>query len=496
MKRKVVSALLIAAMATGVFAGCGAQGAAPAADAAPADAAPASEAPAAEAPKEEAAPTTEEVAEAAAESAATVAEGEEGKIINIYVWNQEFQGLVNTYYPEVESTSDDGSVTYLKDGCEIHWTINPNQDGVYQDKLDEALMNQDSADVDDKVDMFLVEADYALKYTDADADVAVPLTNLGIEASDLSAQYKYTQEVVTDANGVLRGTSWQATPGLYAYRRSIAKDVLGTDDPDEVQAALSDWDKFDEVANKMKEKGYYMISSPADTYRVFANNVSAPWVTGTTVTVDPNLMRWVDQSKKYWDEDLNHHVKGQWTDEWNADQGADSKVFGFFYSTWGINFTLVGNAGEEGFGDWAVCKGPQPFYWGGSWLVGCTGTDNPEHVKDIMLHMTADPDILVNITKDTQDYTNNEEAMNGLAADPNFGSEFLGGQNHVALFAEVAPTIDMSNISAYDQGCGEEFQNAFGDYYNGNVDMEKAKANFETAILDRYPELTEVVWPE
>ena len=430
------------------------------------------------------------------DTAETADSGEEGKVINIYVWNQEFQGLVNSYYPEVESTSDDLSVTYLKDGTEIHWTINPNQDGVYQQKLDEALTKQDSAAADDKIDLFLVEADYALKYTDADVDIAIPLKELGITDEDLAQQYQYTKDVVTDANGEIRGTSWQATPGLFAYRRSIAKDVFGTDDPDEIQALLSDWDKFDEAAYKLKEKGYYAASSRADTYRVFSNNVSGPWVQGTSVVVDPNLMNWVEQSKRYTDEGLNHKVGGQWTDEWNKDQGADSKVFGFFYSTWGINFTLVGNAGEEGFGDWAVCPGPQPFYWGGTWLVACRGTDNPEHVKDIMLNMTANQDILTTITKETQDYTNNEEAMNALAADDSFASDFLGGQNHIALFAEVAPTIDMSNISAYDQGCGEDFQNCFGDYFNGTIDLDKAKSNFETAILERYPELTDVQWPE
>lgn len=436
------------------------------------------------------------------DTAAAAPISSEGKVINIYVWNQEFQGLVNSYYPGVArdadgkaKTSDDLSVTYLSNGKEIHWTINPNQDGVYQQKLDEALMNQSSAADDQKVDLFLVEADYALKYTDADVDVAVPLAELGITDADLAAQFQYTKDVVTDVNGVLRGTSWQATPGLFAYRRSIAKDVFGTDDPNEVQAHLSDWTKFEESARKLQEKGYFAYSSVADTYRVFNNNVSGPWVQGTKVIVDPNTMAWVEQSKTYTDEKLNHNVGGQWTDEWNADQAANSKVFGFFYSTWGINFTLVGNAGEAGFGDWAVCPGPQPFFWGGSWLIGARGTDNAEDVKDIMLAMTANPEILVTITKETQDFTNNEAAMNELAADPSFGSAFLGGQNHVALFAAVAPTIDMSNISAYDQGCGECFQNAFGDYFHGQVDFETAKKNFEIKIMERYPELTEVVWP-
>ena len=85
---------------------------------------------------------------------------EEGKIINIYSWNDEFRTRLEAVYPEVESTSDDGTVTTLKDGTEIHWVINPNQDGVYQQKLDEALMNQADAAADDKIDIFLSETDY------------------------------------------------------------------------------------------------------------------------------------------------------------------------------------------------------------------------------------------------------------------------------------------------------------------------------------------------
>ena len=83
----------------------------------------------------------------------------EGKIINIYSWNDEFRQRLEAVYPQVESTSKDGTVTKLKDGCEIHWVINPNQDGVYQQKLDEALGRQADASADDKVDIFLSETD-------------------------------------------------------------------------------------------------------------------------------------------------------------------------------------------------------------------------------------------------------------------------------------------------------------------------------------------------
>ena len=429
--------------------------------------------------------------------------GEAGKVLNIWCWNDEFQTRFNDYYPEVAEVAKDGSTTTLKDGTVVKWIIEPNEGNNYQDKLDEALLAQADAAADDKIDIFLVEADYALKYVDSEYTMNVK--DLGLTDEDMAEQYQYTKDIVTDADGAIKGTTWQATPGLFAYRRSIAKDVLGTDDPEEVQAALSDWDKFDDVAAQAHEKGYKMLSGYDDAYRTFSNNVSAPWVTDTTVTVDENIMRWVDQTKEYTENGYNNKTS-LWDDGWAKDQGPDGDVFGFFYSTWGINFTLLGNSLEDPdgeakvgngiYGDYAVCEGPQSYYWGGTWICAATGTDNADLVKDVMLKLTCDKDIMKQITLDTQDYTNNKAAMQEIADDPDFGSDFLGGQNHVALFVEAADKIDMSNAGKYDQGCNEKFQAAFKDYFDGTVDLDTAKANFETAIKEMYPELTEVVWPE
>ena len=42
----------------------------------------------------------------------------------------------------------------------------------------------------------------------------------------------------------------------------------------------------------------------------------------------------------------------------------------------------------------------------------------------------------------------------------------------------------------------ELIQNAFSDYFQGNVDYDRAKSNFETAIKERYPDITEIQWAE
>lgn len=431
--------------------------------------------------------------------AATVSAAEEGKIINIYCWNNEFRERVEAVYPEVKETSKDGTVTTLNDGTEIHWIVNPNQDGVYQQKLDEALMNQLDASDDDKVDIFLTETDYVTKYTDADVDAAMPLIDLGIDPEkDLSEQYDFTKTTASDQNGVQRGSTWQCCPGLLVYRRDIAMDVFGTDDPEKVGEKVKDWDTLKATAEELKAKGYFTFASYADTFRLYGNSIENSWVAPgeTVIKVDQKIMDWVNDSKEWLDAGyFNKTIKGQWIDDWNKAMGSESKVFAFLFPAWGIDFTLKPNwDGEDGA--WAVTNPPQEYNWGGSYVHACTGTDNPEHVKDIILAVTANQDNLLKISKTYADFTNTKSGMEQAAEDNSFASEFLGGQNPITYFAPVAENIQIAPLSAYDQGCVELIQNAFGDYLQDKIDFDRAKSNFETAIKERYPEITEIQWPE
>lgn len=455
IKRRAIAALLIASMCAGTLAGCGNSG----------------------------------------QSGTTG----EGKVINIYSWNDEFRQRVEAVYPEVEKTSEDGTVTTLKDGTEIHWIINPNQDGVYQQKLDEALLNQADAAADDKIDIFLSETDYVNKYTDADADVAMPLADLGIDpATDLKDQYEFTKTTASDMNGVQRGSTWQCCPGLLVYRRDIAMDVFGTDDPEAIGERVKDWDTMKATAEELKAKGYYTFASYADTFRLYGNSIGDSWVKQgeTVINVDQKIMDWISDSKEWLDAGyLDKTVKGQWNDDWNKSMGSASKVFAFLLPAWGIDFVLKPNWDGDA-GAWAVTNPPQEYNWGGSYVHACTGTDNPEHVKDIILAVTASEDNLLKISRDYSDFTNTTVGMQKAAGDDTFSSEFLGGQNPFVYFAPVAENIKIAPLSAYDQGCVELIQNAFSDYFQGLVEYDKAKTNFETAIKERYPDITEIHWPE
>jgi len=415
-----------------------------------------------------------------------------GTVLNIHCWNTEFQDRFVKFFEEAG---------LVPEGVTVNFVITPNEDNAYQNALDQALLNQESAAADEKVDIFLIEADYASKYVDTPYTLDV-VNEVGLTDADLANQYQYTNDIASDSNGVLKGVTWQATPGLFAYRRSIAKDVLGTDVPEEVQAFLSDWAKFDETAASMSDKGYKMVSGFDDTYRTFSNNVSAPWVDADgVIQIDPNIMKWVDQTKDYTDKGYNEKTI-LWDEAWAAGQGPGSKVFGYFMPPWGFDFVLMGNSLEtpesEGgkmevgngiYGDWGACEGPAGYYWGGTWICAAAGTDNLNLVKDVMYTMTCDAETLKAVTYEYNDFCNNSIAMEEIANDSAYGSEFLGGQNHIAKFASAAPNIDMSNISPYDQGCNEEMQTAMHDYFNGVVTKDEALENFYTAVIEKYPNL-------
>ena len=361
------------------------------------------------------------------------AASDEGKVLNIYCWNEEFKSRLTDHYPGYEEV--DGTHGKIGD-VDVVWNITPSDDNAYQNNLDETLLKQANAAADDKIDLFLVEADYALKYVNTE------------------------------------------------YTMSVAD--LGITDEE-----VADWDTFKATAAELKEKGYQMTSTVNDSYRVFSNNVTSPWVVDGKITVDDNIKNWVDMSKEMVDagETATYEL---WSDDWSKGFFKDSNVFAYFGPAWFIDFSMSadqdGSVGKDG--GWAATEGPQGFYWGGTWITAATGTNNPTLVADIMRTMTTNVDVMKEIVTADNDFVNNKPAMEEMAADESYGDAVLGGQNPLSMFCAGADKIDLSNMSIYDQGCNEEFQNAMKNYFEGNASYDEALDLFYKAVVEKYPELT------
>ena len=401
-------------------------------------------------------------------ASAALAEEETAKVLKIYAWNEEFKGFFEKYYT-------------VPEGFTVEWIITPSDNGGYQDKLDTDLLNGE------QVDMFLAEADYIQKY--ADSDYTQDITAMGV--TDFSNAYEYTVKAASDANGVVKGVSFQCCPSALIYRRSIAKDVLGTDDPAEVQAALDSWEKFEAVADEAKAKGYYMTASFAETYRVFSNNCTSAWVDEeNNLQFDAQIEAWIAQTEKFIanEETL---TAGIWDQEKNDQMFADGKTMCFFGPAWSFNFCM-GNAQdpEKGCsGDWAICQGPAAHFWGGTWLMAPTGTQYADVVADIMNTFINNEEVCTALVANEAQFSNNKAVNEKFAADPEYGSAFLGGQNDVAVFAGMTDGIKWENHTIYDQLLNEGLQTYMQEYFKGTVDKDTALANFYKHVNEKYPDI-------
>ena len=476
MKKSFLSGMLAVMMAATLLAGCG--GSAGQKET--------------KAPETQAAETQAATEAAQSEGGAEAAEGlvgqDEGAVLNIHGWNEEFKSRVAAYYPGYEevdaNTGKIGNVT-------VKWTITPSTDNAYQNELDSSLPNNATAAADDKVDMFVCDADYVVKYVQSEYTASI--ADLGIDEAELANQYQYTIDVGTDQNGTIKGLSWQACPGVLIYNRAIAKEVLGSDDPATVQEAVKDWDAFNATAAKLKEAGYTITSGADDMYRVFNDNASQPCVVDGKIVIDDQTKAWVDEAKMLVDGGMTN-TYSLWGDEWNKGffPNTENKPFCYFGPAWLIDFCMAADDASSiaANGGWGAVEGPMGFSWGGTWILGAADTDNPTLVGDIMRVLTTNDETMKQIVLDVNDFANNKPVMNEMAQDPNYSDAVLGGQNALPMFCAGAEKISKSNLTIYDQGYTEEIQKAMKNYFEGNATYEEALEQFYKAMIEKYPELT------
>lgn len=479
--KKNITALLTAVLLMSLTAGCGASGNKETEDAGTAST-----------------PYIAYDSTAQAASEEETGEEQEERVFHIYSSGEDFKNRVQDFYPGYEILGEDsGRIGNVR----IQWHVYTDAEE-YRDDLWERLSLQADPETvagpDEKIDMFVVDEAYLRDYVESGYALDVE-KEAGLLPEELSDQFAYTQQMATDSNGILRGVSWQATPGVFAYRRSIAKNVLGTDDPEKVQEAVSDWETFEETAEAVKEAGYYMLSGYGDAYRVYADNVTSAWVEEGALNIDPHLEEWAAQTREFSEQGYIHGTE-LWSDEWRADHTGEGEVFGFFYSSWGIHYTLQskaeGTTGEEdenaavesATGDYAVCRGPEPSHYGGQWIMAAAGTENAELAGSIMRTLTCDKEVMKKITQDIREFTNTVSGMTELS-ESDYKAEVLGGQNPIPVYLESAKLLNKRHTTVYDDDLDTGFQVTMQDYFAGKVSETDALETFRKVALSRYEEL-------
>lgn len=345
----------------------------------------------------------------------------------------------------------------------------------------------------DDLDVYFCEADWALKYINDD-EKTLPLADLGLGDSDFANIYAYTDEIGKSSDGVRKGVSWQAAAGGFQYRSDLAQEYLGVTSPEEMQAAIGDWDKFVEAAQTVSEKSSGKTAL-ADTlggmWQAYACGRTTPWVVDNALQIDDFCKEFADTAKALWD--CGGVTKnGQWTDEWTA-AGTNDTCMGYFVSTWGFGGFALDAAGGEGgatYGKWAVCQGPQPFFWGGTWIVVNPKTDNGEEARDFIISATSNEDQMSTYAVNKPEYVNNSKVMDDLISSNTVFNEKitnnLGGQNFYAELADNAKTIDFNGlITPYDATVKTDFINVVKEQYlEGGASWDDTVEAFKDKIAE------------
>ena len=229
-----------------------------------------------------------------------------------------------------------------------------------------------------------------------DAGFFEDLNQAPYNAQDYADQIvDYVWQVGQDDDGIQRAISYQITPAGIYYRRDIAKEVFGTDDPDEVGKLFKDYPTILETAQTLKDAGYRIFSSDAEM-NVFSGD--SAWVVDGTLNVDQSRIDYMDLCVDLYQNDLTAYAS-QWStpwyqamagevpiltadiqsnaddsvNVWDADQFAEATkgldtttVFAFGLPSWGV-LTMRDNVGETS-GLWGVCSGPAAGFDGGTYI--------------------------------------------------------------------------------------------------------------------------------
>ena len=108
-------------------------------------------------------------------------------------------------------------------------------------------------------------------------------------------------------------------------------------------------------------------------------------------------------------------------------------------------------------------------------------------LADVMNTFINDEEVCSLLVEKEAQFSNNKAVNAKFAEDPDFGSEFLGGQNDTAMFAEMAGNIKFENQTVYDQLLNEGLQANWREYCKGTVSEEEAMSNFYKYVNEKYP---------
>ncbi len=325
----------------------------------------------------------------------------------------------------------------------------------------------------------------------------------------------YVWKVGQDSEGIQRAISYQITPAGIYFRRDIAQEVFGTDDPEEIGKLFADYDTILETAKTLKDAGYRIFASDAeinyfsgdsawvvdnklnvsdarfdymdlviDLYQndltAYANQWSTPWyqaMSGEVPILTAEIQNYEDDSVNVWDAEA--------FEEATADL-EKTTVFAFGLPSWGV-LTMRDNVGDTS-GKWGVCSGPAYGFGGGTYIGISSLSEKKDLAWDFVKFCTLDEE-----TADWWiDYSEGDTVslISALEKHKDDANEVYGGEHLYSFWQKQAAGIDYSKVTRYDRIIGDAWGAAITAVKTGEADKETALNDFYDIVESTYPEIT------
>lgn len=335
-------------------------------------------------------------------------------------------------------------------------------------------------------DVFYADVKTLKNYIEADAWENLSADPYNVDTSDT---VPYCVDVASDGDGNVRALTYQATPGGFWYKRDLALQYLGTDDPAEISEMLSTMDGVLEVAEKIKTGSNgetSMFASYQDLW-VMANYGmrTTPWVVDGVFQMDEYIPEFFDLAKTIRDNGYDAKLDW-WSDAWYS-AAADKSIFGYTLPTWGL-LNVMQTSAPDSKGNWAIASLPAAYFNGGSYLGIYQQSENKDLAWEYIKFVCSDQDFLKQYAVDKADYTSSL-SVNAEVGD-GYVNEWCKDQNTVEYFNSQMDKINTSLVTKYDDVIGNLMLSEIDLYLNGTLSKEEALEQFKADVASNYRGLT------
>lgn len=195
--------------------------------------------------------------------------------------------------------------------------------------------------------------------------------------------FEFVTDLESGPNGELYGVEQQICPSGLAYRRDLALEYLGTDDPDEISAMISDWDKAFDVGQQVIEKSKGTVTIfPGMTvlFAILMGQNASSYIDGDNINLTQRYMEPLKIAAKFNQAGLLGIQEGG-TPALSNSYSAGEVIF-YPCAPWSLKWDVAVND-PEGTGNWGLTTAPGGgFTYGGTSVSIYSGSEHKEAAWD------------------------------------------------------------------------------------------------------------------